>query len=1073
MARKPVKIVTDLQVNKQISKVDSSNNIVFDVSGTVGNGHVSSSLPLTASAIYTPGNLEVGGTITANEYHVTYQTSSILTTSGSTRFGNSSDDTHQFTGSVYVSQNVTANIFYGTASVALNAQTASYISSGSAIQTFVTDVRNQFSAGTDINITNGVISYTGVGGGGGVSAAEVSGAITSSISNLASRSEVTGALGGYLLISAASSSFAELSDLTASNINNFTADVRAQFNAGPNIVINNGTISGSASGVSAIEVSGALTGALVNYATLVGVSSSFATFTNVTSALTPYALSVNVSSSFTNPSQVSGAITGALSNYATLVGVSSSFVTPSNVTSALEPYALSANISSSFVVPQQVTSAISSLASRAEVTGALGAYLLISAASSSFAELSDLTASNITNFTSDVRAQFTAGPNIIINNGVITGSASGGGLSTVETSGSITGSGIISNPVTLKDPLIIGTVTASLGFNGNLNGTASYATNAATASTSLVGAAEDGDYTDGLFTDITTVTPVGTVIDRFNEILKALSPAPAPDLTNLENLNASGGTSGLRLAFGTGGNAVAGYTAVTASLGSSLTNVAFTNAFNTINGTSSPTRQIRLGTFATVTALSMTLNNSTVADAGTYTNYPADAFNVSTDGIGTYKLIVNDLEVSPNGSTSTTGSATTQTFVLTSANTASFITSGQGLNIFRHRTGTVGIPTSLWRNGHNYARVSHVSSLGTHTTNYIDWVYDPSGSAGSVEAYTFSTPTTQSFTVSGQKSLSGIKYYTSVSYNFSCSVDNYYKNVYSTSGLTFPAGSATSGLSMASVTIPTPTTNESNIQVNSSHTFTSATRLLGSTLTSRLQAANGLGKSALSNALTTDTILYDNVATNTNTSVLETFVAENYRASSGSYDTQASASTAIGAFLSGSSLSSGELAVYNGAVRYPTRVLNSGNVEGSSVVYKISSQPNYSAVTDNRGYFRVFQNGGSSVASFTISITGSNNINVASYNSSLGANDVRIWIKVPGKTGWRDINTAAPGSTSGIALNDNIGCLQGSKTTTTSTSQHTVNLLTEALGTNEYFLMKIEASSAFTNDISRITISGL
>ena len=41
-----------------------------------------------------------------------------------------------------------------------------------------------------------------------------------------------------------------------------------------------------------------------------------------------------------------------------------------------------------------------------------------------------------------------------------------------------------------------------------------------------IGAAEDGDYTDGLFTDFTTNTLVGVPIDRFNEVLKILAPSP-------------------------------------------------------------------------------------------------------------------------------------------------------------------------------------------------------------------------------------------------------------------------------------------------------------------------------------------------------------------------------------------------------------------------------------------------------------------------------------------------------------------------------------------------------------------
>jgi hypothetical protein len=65
----------------------------------------------------------------------------------------------------------------------------------------------------------------------------------------------------------------------------------------------------------------------------------------------------------------------------------------------------------------------------------------------------------------------------------LTNISSSAGISSVYTSGSITGSGLLINPVTLKDPLIIGTVTASLGFSGNLYGTASLATSASYAAT--------------------------------------------------------------------------------------------------------------------------------------------------------------------------------------------------------------------------------------------------------------------------------------------------------------------------------------------------------------------------------------------------------------------------------------------------------------------------------------------------------------------------------------------------------------------------------------------------------------
>lgn len=50
MATRPVKVLPDLQTKKQIIKVDSSGNELFKISGTLDNGYVSSSLPISASS---------------------------------------------------------------------------------------------------------------------------------------------------------------------------------------------------------------------------------------------------------------------------------------------------------------------------------------------------------------------------------------------------------------------------------------------------------------------------------------------------------------------------------------------------------------------------------------------------------------------------------------------------------------------------------------------------------------------------------------------------------------------------------------------------------------------------------------------------------------------------------------------------------------------------------------------------------------------------------------------------------------------------------------------------------------
>ena len=54
---------------------------------------------------------------------------------------------------------------------------------------------------------------------------------------------------------------------------------------------------------------------------------------------------------------------------------------------------------------------------------------------------------------------------------------------------------------------------------------------AGTAS-ATIGDAEDGDYTDGIFTDFTPLTPIGTAIDRFNEMFLLLAPAAPSNWNN-------------------------------------------------------------------------------------------------------------------------------------------------------------------------------------------------------------------------------------------------------------------------------------------------------------------------------------------------------------------------------------------------------------------------------------------------------------------------------------------------------------------------------------------------------------
>lgn len=583
--------------------------------------------------------------------------------------------------------------------------------------------------------------------------------------------------------------------------------------------------------------------------------------------------------------------------------------------------------------------------------------------------------------------------------------------------------------------------------------------------TGTIGPAEDSDYTDGLFTDFNNTTTIGTAIDRFNEVLKGLAPKSAPDLTNLESITVS---LPMNLSFGSS-SSTSSYTNVTASL-VDLTNVDIGQPFSLITGPGG--NRIRLGTFANLTAINLLLNNTTVADAGTFTNYPNDAFSVAVDGSGSYALEINGTEIIPASITTTTASYSDSSFILSTADPAVFIGSGQEFDLFRHRTGSVIIPTSSWQNGHNYAKVTYTDASGIHTTNYIDWVYDPQA-AVTGPAYVFSTPDSASFTLIGEKDLSGIKYYADVSYNFSCSITNYYKNCYpitANGGITFD--NLVNVTPSPFVSTPIPADSDEILQRSSAHGIGNI-RLLGQSLSSRINVSNGLGKTG-NTTLTTLKVLLDKVNT-VNTDTLENFCLENYRLDSGTYPTQISVSTAP-AFSSATPLSSTDLAVYNGAVRYPTQLLNAGNIEGArtslSIPHMIASQPDYSSATENRTYFRKFVNGVSSLANFSLVISGSN-INFVPFSTALTGNNIKISIKVPDSTGWRDALTPVPGSTSGIELNDGVGCLSGAPPANIISpggSLININLTTEGIAPSKLYIVRIEASKDWTGFLNKIQI---
>ena len=98
-------------------------------------------MPVSIATLSNTGDLTIIGTLTAQEFHTEFVSASIMFESGSTKFGDTSDDTHERTGSLLVSGNITlveGGILTGTASIANTATTASHVVTASFADTSTT-----------------------------------------------------------------------------------------------------------------------------------------------------------------------------------------------------------------------------------------------------------------------------------------------------------------------------------------------------------------------------------------------------------------------------------------------------------------------------------------------------------------------------------------------------------------------------------------------------------------------------------------------------------------------------------------------------------------------------------------------------------------------------------------------------------------------------------------------------------------------------------------------------------------------------------------------------------------------
>jgi hypothetical protein len=106
-------VVRDVITDGDIDASGSLSGSGLSINDTLNITH--NNFQLSGSAAVT-GSLTVLGEINARQFNINIISSSIIFESGSSKFGNTSDDIHSFTGSVEVTGSVTATSFVGNGS---------------------------------------------------------------------------------------------------------------------------------------------------------------------------------------------------------------------------------------------------------------------------------------------------------------------------------------------------------------------------------------------------------------------------------------------------------------------------------------------------------------------------------------------------------------------------------------------------------------------------------------------------------------------------------------------------------------------------------------------------------------------------------------------------------------------------------------------------------------------------------------------------------------------------------------------------------------------------------------------
>jgi hypothetical protein len=542
------------------------------------------------------------------------------------------------------------------------------------------------------------------------------------------------------------------------------------------------------------------------------------------------------------------------------------------------------------------------------------------------------------------------------------------------------------------------------------------------SSSGVIGPAEDGTYNDGLFTDFNDSTPVGTAVDRFNEILKSLVPPPAPILSDWSGSKSGTVAANGKLSFDNN-FPISGFNYISAT-SSTIQPVAVDGLWST------STNSKRLGISPENGGdVSGVLNNQVVQHNGS----PIPAYVAKSFGdaeVGSLILYINGVTASTTVLTNLSSQNTTignsiSGFILSAA-TASKFPGGDSFDTWMNRTGTwlvKGNDSKLVR-GYNYIQVVHNNTPSfVRTLNRYEFIIDHNTTSTVI-----SDANITSFNFTGNKFLSGIEYFTNGNIRYDVTIDNLYRNTYysdsnaisfndNSGGLTAPI------LNVSSVVALANSNGNTNKQFKLSNSDQNASPMTFSVLTSgkrrhnesvglNLTARRTIQGNTTGGSAAVNNVFLDNVSITTTTDTYEDFVDERFRLKNTSglfqYDSYSIITSNI--WQGSQSLIGGVLGwtnglqVVSGVLKYPNFNYSDKGTLFTNLNFGNSST-NYTNANGNRVYIRYFRQVTPTTGNFIMKINGTNG-NFVPVSTALTGNNIHVEIKAPGLTnrvtGWLD-----------------------------------------------------------------------